>query len=152
MTLVKWNQPRNGKYPAVLGTSFSPLFNEFFEDFLGGRSLAGTAARVPAVNVTENEDQFHVELAAPGLSKSDFNLNVEDNVLTVSVEKQEEKKDEEKGVTRREFNYTSFKRSFSLPESVNAEAIKAAYKDGILGIDIPKKEEEKAKNRVIKVS
>lgn len=144
MTLVKWNEPRNRRHP---------LFNELFDEFFGGKSLSGAlASKAPAVNVSEDKDQYHVELAAPGLQKEDFNLNVEDDVLTISVEKKEEKDEKENGYTRREFNYSSFTRSFTLPETVDTENIKAVYNDGILGIDIPKKEEEKSKNRVITIS
>lgn len=153
MTLVKWNQPRAERYPRVFGTSFNPVFNELFDDFFGGKSLSGVlSSKAPAVNVSEDKERYHVELAAPGLAKEDFKLNVEDEVLTISVEKKEEKNENEKGYTRREFNYTNFSRSFTLPETVDTENIKAVYKDGILGIDLPKKEEEKTKNRVIEIS
>ncbi|QEC53247.1 HSP20 family protein [Anseongella ginsenosidimutans] len=153
MTLVKWNESRNGRYPRVFGTSLSPVFNELFDDFFGGRSLSGAlASKAPAVNVSEDKDSYRVELAAPGLKKEDFKLNVEDNLLSISVEKKEEKDEKENGYTRREFNYTNFSRSFTLPETVNTESIKAVYKDGILEIDLPKKEEEKTKNRVIDIS
>lgn len=153
MTLVKWNEPRNGRYPKVFGTSFSPVFNDLFDDFFGGSSLSGVlSSKAPAVNVSEDKDSYHVELAAPGLKKEDFKLNVEDNVLSIAVEKKEEKNEKEKGYTRREFNYSNFSRSFTLPETVNIEGIQAVYKDGVLEINLPKKEEEKTKNRVIEIS
>lgn len=145
MTLIKFKEP----------ASFAPLFDGFFNDFFGGRQTHSLMARVPAVNVRENENGYQVELAAPGLNKKDFNIEINDNVLTVSAERKEEKEEPATGnqkVTRKEFSYTSFRRSFSLPESVDGENIKASYQDGILGIELPKKEEEKAKNRVIKIS
>ncbi|HEY9561240.1 MAG TPA: Hsp20/alpha crystallin family protein [Anseongella sp.] len=153
MTLVKWNQPRRERYPSVFGNSFSPVFNDLFDDFFGGKSLTGVlSGKAPAVNVSEDSERYHVELAAPGLKKEDFSLNVEDNILNISVEKKEEKDEKEKGYTRREFNYASFSRSFTLPETVDTENIKASYLDGILEVHLPKKEEEKAKNRAIEIS
>lgn len=153
MTLVKWNEPKTTRYPGVFGGSLSPVFNDFFDDFFGGRSLSGVlSSKAPAVNISEDKDSYHVELAAPGLKKDDFKLNVENDVLTITVERQEEKDQKEKGYTRREFNYTNFSRAFTLPDSVNADAIKAAYKDGVLEINLPKREEEKTKTRVIEIA
>ena len=107
----------------------------------------------PAVNVIENDDDFRIEVAAPGLSKDDFHINVENKVLTISSEK-ENKVDESEGkYVRKEFSYTKFTRSFSLPDSVAQEKIKANYSEGILSIDIPKREEAKVKPaREIKIS
>jgi len=153
MTLVKWNEPKTTRYPGFLGGTLSPAFNDLFDDFFGGRSLSGLlSSKAPAVNISEDQDSYHVELAAPGLKKEDFKLNVEDDVLSISVEKKEEKNKTEKGYTRREFNYTNFSRSFTLPDSVNTDGIKASYKDGVLEIDLPKKEEEKTKTRVIEIA
>src|SRR3546814_210684 len=124
MTLVKWNQPRRERYPSVFGNSFSPVFNDLFDDFFGGKSLTGVlSGKAPAVNVSEDSERYHVELAAPGLKKEDFSLNVEDNILNISVEKKEEKDEKEKGYTRREFNYASFSRSFTLPEQVYQKSV-----------------------------
>jgi HSP20 family protein len=101
---------------------------------------------MPAVNVHEDEDAFEVELAAPGMKKDDFKVEVENNQLIISSEKKEEKKDQEGNYTRKEFNYQSFCRTFSLPENaVDGDKIKASYKDGILNISIPKKEEARPK-------
>src|SRR5690606_11982499 len=153
MTLVKWNEPKTTRYPGVFGGTLSPVFNDLFDDFCGGRSLPGLlSSKAAAVNISEDQDSYHVELAAPGLKKEDFKLNVEDDVLRISVEKKEEKNKTEKGYTRREFNYTNFSRSFTLPDSVNTDGIKASYKDGVLEIDLPKKEEEKTKTRVIEIA
>lgn len=100
-------------------------------------------SRVPAANITENDNQFDIELAAPGMNKKDFKVNVQNGNLVISAEKEEEKEEKEKDYCRKEYNYSSFRRSFSLPESVNADAVKAEYKDGILKLTVPKKEEAK---------
>jgi HSP20 family protein len=102
---------------------------------------------VPAVNVKENETGYEIEVAAPGLSKKDFNINVENRVLTISSEKEEEKEEKEENYTRREFSYTSFSRSFTLPEGVNDEDVKASYADGVLRLAVPKKEVSQPKVR-----
>jgi HSP20 family protein len=94
---------------------------------------------VPAVNVKETEKGFDIELAAPGLSKKDFNITVENKVLTISSEKKEEKEEKEKEYTRREFSYSSFSRSFALPENVNEENVHATYTDGLLKLSLTKK-------------
>ena len=100
---------------------------------------------VPAVNVVEGEEGFRIEVAAPGLQKSDFKLNLEKNQLTISA--QQEQKDEVKNekYTRREFKYTSFQRTFTLPNTIDGEKIEASYTDGILSIALPKREEAKEK-------
>lgn len=108
---------------------------------------------MPSVNITENGKEFRIELAAPGMSKNDFKVNVEDNVLTISAEKEEEKNDKNERYTRREFSYRSFTRSFRLPAEVRSENIEGKYEDGILKLSIPKKEEsKKSPAKQIKVS
>jgi HSP20 family protein len=99
--------------------------------------------RLPAANVKENKDLFEVEMAAPGFDKKDFKVSLNNNILTISAEKEMNKEEEEKNFTRKEFSYTSFSRSFEMPEYVKPEDIKASYKDGILKLEIPKKEEFK---------
>ena len=94
---------------------------------------------MPAVNVKETEKAFELEVAAPGLSKKDFMVTAEGGVLTVSSESKQEKEEKEKDYTRKEFSYSSFSRSFTLPENVNEEDIKASYEDGILRLSIAKK-------------
>lgn len=101
-----------------------------------------TGISTPAVNVLEEEDRFELHVAAPGLKKNDFDVQVENGVLSVSAEREEEEKKEEDNFTRREFSYTSFHRQFTLPENVEDEDIKAEYEDGVLKIRIPKKEME----------
>ena len=102
---------------------------------------------MPAVNVKETDDQFELELAAPGMSKADFNIEIDADVLTISSEKKESKEEKEEKkdgrFTRREFRYNAFKRLFNLPESVDSTNIAANYVDGILSVVIPKKEEAK---------
>ena len=112
-----------------------------------------TPALVPSVNVIENEKDFRVELAAPGLEKKDFKIEVENGVLTISAEKQEETKEEKKNYSRQEFSYNQFSRSFQLPENCLADKIDAKYENGVLKLVLPKKEVTVAKaKKEIKVS
>jgi HSP20 family protein len=115
--------------------------NWFNNDGLGGIQYA----RVPAANIVETDDAFDIEMAAPGLTKKDFHIDVKDGVLSISVEKEEEHKKEKKNYRRREYSYYSFNRSFSLPTTVNADKINAKYDDGVLKISVPKAEEVKKK-------
>jgi HSP20 family protein len=94
---------------------------------------------VPAVNVKELEKEFEIEMAAPGMTKKDFNIRIENGVMIISSEKEEKKEEKEDNYTRKEFNYTSFTRSFNLPENVNPDKIDAKYENGILRILIGKK-------------
>tara|TARA_R110001632_G_scaffold84909_2_gene186895 strand:+ start:468 stop:944 length:477 start_codon:yes stop_codon:yes gene_type:complete len=112
-----------------------------------------TGMSVPKVNIKETADAFMVEVAVPGLKKSDFKLDLDNQVLTISTESKEENEHKEENYTRREFGYSSFKRTFTLPDSVNDEKINANYTDGILSVLLPKKEEAKQKPaRSIKIS
>src|SRR5581483_6002150 len=95
------------------------------------------------VNIAENKNHFDVSVAAPGLKKSDFNIDVEGNMLTISCEKEESKEDKDERYTRKEYNYTSFSRIFTLPEEVIKDKIEAAYEDGVLHITLPKTEQAK---------
>lgn len=110
-------------------------------------NFAGNNSSLPAVNVKETEDEYQIEVAAPGLKKEDFKLSYENGRLVISSEQKEENNQEENGkVTRREFSYRSFQRSFSAPENiVNADKIGARYTDGILYVTLPKREEVKPK-------
>jgi HSP20 family protein len=99
---------------------------------------------LPKVNVKEDPDGFLVEMAAPGMTKDDFNIEVNNNLLTISSEKHETNKEADNGkYTKREFAYAAFQRSFSLPDSANTDNISAKYDNGILKLSIPKKEEAK---------
>lgn len=135
-------------------TAFPGMVDEFFgKDFLSNFLDTQTGISMPSVNIVEGKDDFRIEVAAPGLEKKDFKINLENNVLTISSEKEmkEEKADDK--YMRREFSYSSFQRSFSLPNTVDAEKINANYKDGVLNLVIPKKEEAKEKPaRSIKIS
>jgi HSP20 family protein len=106
---------------------------------------------VPAVNISESENNYHVELAAPGLKKEDFRLNLERNQLTISVEQTAEQNNEQKNYSKREYSYSSFVRSFTLPDSADHGQIGASYTDGVLRIDIAKREEAKAVRRQIEI-
>lgn len=98
------------------------------------------ANRVPSVNITENEKEFKIEMAAPGLERKDFKVEVEDGMLCISSEKKEESKEEKKNYTRREYSYNSFSRSFTLPDNSSPDKINAKYENGVLHISLPKKE------------
>ncbi len=123
------------------------IFNRFFDNEMldwNNRHFSNTNTTLPSVNIKENTDEFLVEVAAPGLKKIDFNIEVENDTLTISSEKQLENEEKEgERVTKREFSYQSFTRSFSLPVLVERENITAKYENGILNITIPKKEEAK---------
>ena len=97
----------------------------------------------PALNIKETDDHFEIELAAPGFDKKDFEVTIEDGCLNISAEKSKTEEEKEEDFTRREFNYRAFERSLMLPDSVKEEAIKAAYKDGLLTFKLTKKEEAK---------
>lgn len=124
------------RMPSVFNDFFRPWNNWFEDGFFNNNSLS-----VPAVNITENKDDFAVSLAAPGMKKDDFNIDVEGNMLTISCGKEEKKEEKEAKFTRREYNYSSFSRSFTLPEEVMKDKIEARYEDGILKLVLPKKEE-----------
>ena len=146
MTLVKFNSDKrtNGSLLPGFNDVFDSIFNDtFFNDRL--------TSRVPAANISESEDHFHVELAAPGLKKEDFKLNLDRNVLNVSVEQRSEESDAQKNYSKREYSYASWVRSFTLAESANTESIEAAYTDGVLKIDIAKREEAKMVRRQIEI-
>ncbi|NJB37509.1 Hsp20/alpha crystallin family protein [Croceivirga sp. JEA036] len=116
------------------------LMNEFFTpDWFGG--MENFKNNVPAVNIKETEKEFELELSIPGFSKEDFNVEVDKDVLTISSEVKKADEQTEDNYTRREFSISSFKRAFTLPESVNSDAINAAYENGILKLTLPKKEE-----------
>jgi HSP20 family protein len=119
---------------------FPTLMNELFKpDWFGG--LENYQATLPAVNIKESETGFELELAIPGKRKEDFNVEIDHDILTISLEEKSKEEKTEENYTRREFSYDAFKRSFTLPETVDSDKIKASYKDGILSFSLPKKEE-----------
>lgn len=154
MTLVKWTRTGNGKQR----NEFFPAFTSFpglLEDFISsdGMFKREFASYVPAVNIAETPDHFAIELSAPGFTKEAFKIEVENNTLTVSGEQKNENAEEGKTYTRKEFSFGSFKRAFSLPQTVNTDKIDAVYENGILKITVAKREEAKAKPvREIKIS
>ncbi|MEO9964223.1 MAG: Hsp20/alpha crystallin family protein [Reichenbachiella sp.] len=123
---------------------FPALFSGFFDEDTWSKPLwNGWRANVPAANVLETDNEFKIELAAPGMEKKDFHVNIENGALCISSEKEMELNDEQEDYTRKEFSFSSFSRSFLLPDSVNDDKVKATYKDGVLSITLPKKEEAK---------
>lgn len=122
--------------------------NDLLEvDFWNGKT------REPALNIKESDDKFEIELSAPGFSKKDFEVNVEDGFLNISAEKSTTKKAEEDNYVRREFNYNSFQRSLQLPKGIKEEEIKAQYHDGILSFILAKTAEaKKHKPKMIEIA
>ena len=146
MTLVKFNSENNKKNGAVpsLNTVFDSIFNDtFFSDRM--------VTRVPATNISESTDHYHVELAAPGVKKEDFKLKLEGDVLYISVEQLNQDQPQNRTYTKREYSYSSFVRSFTLPDSANVDHIEAKYQEGVLCINIPKREEAKMVTRQIEI-
>jgi HSP20 family protein len=142
-TLVRNN---GNLFPAT-----SSLLNDFFTDDWFNSSLSNwrsSGATLPAVNVKETNEEFMIEVAAPGMKRDDFKVELDDNMLTISsqLENKHEEKDQNGNYTRKEFSYQSFQRSFTLPkDKVEGENIAARYVDGILHISVPKKETAKVK-------
>ncbi|MBD1397309.1 Hsp20/alpha crystallin family protein [Pontibacter sp. JH31] len=130
--------------PKSFFTDFFSDVDRFFENDLFrmpaqiGRQLM---RNMPATNIRESEKEYTIELAAPGMTKEDFNIDVDEGMLTISSQKEEDNSQVEENFTRREYNYSSFSRSFRLPDAVNAEEIKARYEEGVLKISVPKREE-----------
>ena len=131
MTLVKTNQKEN----SALFADFFDTTN-FFSKNLGFNSFG---RNMPAVNIKETNKDFNLEFVAPGFKKEDIKVSIDDNILTISAEKENEKQENSERYTRKEYSYNSFSRAFSLPESVNFDKIDANYSDGVLKLSIPKK-------------
>lgn len=123
------------------GHFFPSFMDELFRTDLGGRQMNFNAAVAAPVNIRETENAFEVELSAPGKTKEDFTIEIDHDLLTISSEAKTENTEEHGKYSRREFSFSSFKRSFTLPETVKHDEIKAAYENGILKISLPKKEE-----------
>jgi HSP20 family protein len=139
----------------VKRNGFTPLVNTLFDDFFSkdvfdwtDKNFTALGSNLPSVNLKETDNKLIVDLAAPGMKKEDFKIEIDNNVLMISSEKEEEKEESRKkdNYYRREFNYQSFCRSFVLPEYIDENKVEASYKDGILHIDIAKKEGGKKKN------
>lgn len=130
------------------------LDNFIFENKLDAFNHNYEIFSIPAINIIENLPNFVVELAAPGLRKTDFNIEVEEDRLIISSKKVEENTEENKDFhfIKREFNYQSFERSFMLPENINTEDIQANYENGVLRVTLPKMEEKKAFKKMVEIS
>lgn len=156
-TLV--NVPKNGSLSNVNSGLNYPTWSNWIDSFFNNElpsvfnSNFNTGMTLPKVNIKETGDAYVVEMAVPGLKKSDFQIDLDNHVLSISTEMKEENEQKEDNYTRREFGYSSFKRTFTLPDSVDDSKIDAKYEDGILNIHLPKREEAKQKPaRTIKIS
>lgn len=138
---------RTNNLPSLIETSASAArFGRDMNDFFN--TSLSWVSNVPAVNVVEHADGFRIEVAAPGLKKENFKLNLNHNNLTISASQESQKEESDtrnEKYTRREFSYSSFQRTFTLPTSIDADKIQATYTDGVLKIDVPKREEAKIK-------
>jgi HSP20 family protein len=154
MTLVKFKRRPWGNLLA------SDIFDndDFFENRLWNKNLFNSdfwngRSQEPALNIKETDKAFEVELAAPGFSKKDFEVTIDDGALNISAEKSDSKEEKDENYTRKEFSYNSFQKRLQLPDSVKDDNVKAKYKDGILKFDLLKKEEAKThKPKVIEVA
>ncbi len=140
MKLTRYN-PFFPHFPKGFGQMTDELFNRSLSDFVGSDFFITQ----PSVNVVENDNQFEMEVAAPGLVKEDFEIRIDDNHLVISAKKEQKEEVTGQRYTRREFNFTSFERSFKLPEMVEIDNINAKYENGVLTITLPKKDETKVK-------
>lgn len=145
MSLIKYD-------PFAPVRSLTNMVDEFFNRGIGELIGYDHAFSVPSVNVVEKPDSFMLEVAAPGLEKGDFKVSVENGCLNISAHKEKKEEVKEGRYTRREFNYTSFQRSFNLPEGVKPEEVHAAYENGILKVTLPKKEVSQVEDaRIIEI-
>jgi HSP20 family protein len=145
MTLVKVNNP--------IAQTFDGLLNDIFNEMPSlGKNLREDAFGFPPVNITEVPNAYQIEVAVPGFEKTDFNLKLDGNLLTISADKKQDIKEENEKSIRREFSYRSFKRSFTLDEKINAANIAAKYENGVLKVTLPKKEEVKALTKEITIA
>ncbi len=143
MTFVKVAPRKTYRRPSLWNNDLDRFINQVLHQSVNDLSKSSTfVKKQPLVNIHEQADGFVLELAAPGLSKKDFDLNIEKDVLTISAEKESTLKEGDT-IRKSEFDYFNFKRSFRLPKTVNLESIKASYKNGVLAIHLPKKEEAK---------
>jgi len=146
MTLVRRNRNGNADWLPTWPNWFDDIMTRDLFDW-SNSNFSNTGTTLPAVNIKETDDRFLVEVAAPGMQKDDFKVELDNNLLTISSERKDEhvEKDGEK-YSKREFSYQSFQRSFSLPQGmVKEDKIEAKYKDGVLHLTIPKTEEAKKK-------
>jgi HSP20 family protein len=147
MALVRWEPVRE---LTSLQSEMNRLFNTFFDTPTTGN---GTSARrwIPAMDVVETDEHFVLKADLPGLSEEDVTIEVEENVLTVSGERKAEHEDKREGFVRVERSYGSFRRSLTLPEGVDPEAVSASFENGVLEVRIPKPEQRKPRKVAIQV-
>lgn len=137
---------KNGGLPSLVSDFFgTSLLDRDFFDLESDLFPSRLGINVPTANVTETSKEFKLELAAPGLERKDFNVEIENHVLKISAEKEEEKKEKNGEYSRREYSFNSFSRSFSLPENVKEGNIDAKYENGVLKVSIPKEKETQVK-------
>jgi HSP20 family protein len=131
--------------PTITRRSFRPFYvpNFFDDDFFP--VVTNRTSSMPSVNIREDEKFYNLELAVPGIDKKDLKIDINEDVLTISSETKNESEDNHEGYKRKEFSFSSFCRSFYIPENVNREKIEANYKDGILNVGLPKQEVDKTK-------
>ena len=125
-------------------SAFPSLFEDFFKpwsQWVDDSRITGRVKTMPAVNISENKNHYTVKVAAPGMKKEDFQIDIEGNMLNIHSEKEERKEEKDEKFTRKEYSYSSFSRSFSLPEDVKQEDNKARYENGELNITLPRKED-----------
>ncbi len=139
MKLVRFNNPAF----QFFNEDFNNIFKNLDTMYPSKHQPNLAFNNIPAVNVKENDGAFEIEVAAPGLKKEDFKLSLHENRLSISTKKEQSSEEKTEQYTRQEFNYSSFQRTFTLPKSVDGEKIEATYSDGILHVNLPKKEEIK---------
>lgn len=131
---------------------FPTLFNDFFDQgWSQGSSFAQAKSGVPAVNIKETDDEFVIDVAAPGMNKEDFSVDLDRRTLTISAEHKSDEEKSEGNYKRREFNYSSFQRAFRVPVKVDEEKISAKYENGVLKVVLPKKEVEEKEVKQIEI-
>lgn len=133
------------KTPSLLPDVFSGFFDD--DRFLNFDFRNAWPSKIPAANVFEHEDDYVIHLAVPGMKKADFDISLDNKILWIKAERREEEKTEDENYTRREFNYSTFRRSFNIPDNINVEKILAKYEDGVLKLTLPKMEITKRKER-----
>jgi HSP20 family protein len=138
---------RNYAMPDILGNFFN---DSYFPRFLEGENSLNNNT-MPAVNVEETDKEYRIEVAAPGLEKEDMKVSVNDGVLTITSEKKINEEEKKENFIRREFSYSSFSRSFTLPDEVDSEKIIAKHKNGVLNIQIPKAEAKVSLVKEVKI-
>ena len=144
MNLVKWNNMIDRPITSLIDNFFGRDISDYLVDWKGAQ---------PAVNILETKDDYRVEVAVPGMTKEDFDVKLDNDVLVITGKKEESKEDKKGNYMRREFSYSSFQRSFHLPAgAVDSEKVEANYKDGILLVTVPKKEQAKVEPKAKQIT